>query len=100
MTRPSNERITRALAALTQWTEAPTTVEALEKLLSEFSQAELMGIAGASTSVTVGRIAWAELGRRRGYFDFVFKLSESTLDISAPAPAIHEGPVFTDPKGS
>lgn len=64
---------TKLFARLTTWCESPTTTEELEGLLKEARTEDLLAFTAAEeASPQVGTLAWAELGRRKGYFDFEY----------------------------
>lgn len=86
------------LSALLTWTTRPTTIEDLKKVLDKIDTPDLMAISLSTTSVAVGRIAWAEVARRRGYFALEFNLTEAELKIEGAAPAVHDGVLLSEPK--
>jgi hypothetical protein len=86
------------LRALLTWTLNVTTIEDLKKILDEIDTPDLMAISLSTSSQSVGRIAWAEVARRRGYFALEFNLTEAELKITGPAPAIHESVLLSEPK--
>lgn len=82
-------------AALISWTMNPDTTS-LEGILALFTDIELMVLSTQSVDgAACGRIAWLEYARRRGYFDFTFKISVLNdvvhLRVEAQSLPIHEG---------
>lgn len=66
---PSNTLFSR----LVQWCANPTTTEELDAILKEASLRNLFDfVLIESASPEVGTLAWAEIGRRKGYFDFEY----------------------------
>ena len=93
MTTPTYAAAT--YAKLIVWTNSPTTVEDLKRILAEVSTEDLFAVVKYSTLPTAAvRIAWAEVARRRGLFDFDIRAtelgSELRLDLVAEARGITE----------
>ncbi len=79
------------------WTTSPTTVEDLNKILPQLTIDELVHAATAVRGTT-GRIAWVELARRFGYFDFKVGVTHGVgglkLEYEAAAAPVHELPQY------
>jgi hypothetical protein len=88
-----NDRIQR----LVNWVSNPAPVAALKEIVPALTQDDLL-LCIANISGPAGRIAWAELGRRRGFADFEIRFTELegqlNLAFEAPAKAIHSEPMF------
>lgn len=86
---------TPAMAKLVSWTQCPTEEEDLEGLLKPLSNGDLMALFTAFAKDPAGSIAWAEYGRRQGYFDFkistVVGHGRLTVSLEGPAQPIHHG---------
>ncbi len=83
------------LAEVLKWIHNPTTTEELESLLRQIPEARILAfLAIEETNRSLGTLLWAELGRRRGYFEFEF-LTTSTagslkLELKGTAAAVSE----------
>lgn len=82
------------MSKLVSWTYSPTE-EDLEGLLKPLSDGDLMALFTSFKNDPVGVIAWAEYGRRQGYFDFkiatVVGHGKLTVSLEGPAQPIHHG---------
>lgn len=84
-----------ALAEVLKWIHNPTTTEELESLLRQVPEARILAfLAVEEANRSLGTLLWAELGRRRGYFDFeyiVTRTAESLkLELKGTAAAVSE----------
>jgi hypothetical protein len=86
--------ITPEMSRLVSWTHSPTE-EDLAEILKPLRDADLMVLFTAFAGQPAGQLAWAEYGRRQGYFDFkivsVVGQGQLTVTLEGPAKPIHHG---------
>ena len=85
----------RLFAEVLKWIHNPTTTSELERRLCRVPDAHILEfLAVEEVSRSLGTLLWAELGRRRGYFDFeyiVTRTAESLkLELKGTAAAVSE----------
>lgn len=87
----------KGLLDLVRWCSLPTRPSELFQILKTIRDDELL-LASTQLKGSVGRIAWAEVARRFGYFDFDISVTTGvgTLDVSLDAKAlpVHDNPIF------
>lgn len=80
------------IARLLTWTRNPDPIEAIDRILSDLSETDLLHIM-TFEKTHASRLAWIELGRRRGFGDFKLVVSqvEDVVELTFEAEA---GPVI------
>lgn len=83
---------------LVRWVNYPSNPLELFEILKAIRDDELV-VAADKIGGNTGRIAWAEIARRRGYFEFDVAVSQGVngleLSFSATAPPIHDLPQYS-----
>ena len=97
MTTTSEVQSRRGILHLVKWCVLPTQPSELFVILRGLRDDELL-LAMTKLKGVVGRISWAEYGRRQGYFAFDVAVTSGagklSVDFSAPAVPIHELPQY------
>jgi len=87
----------KSISNLLTWTRSPN-LETLPDVLADLSSGDLIMSMAIFKNDPAGRLAWAEWGRRAGYFDFQIKpvIAEGRLTIrfESKAEPIHHGAAF------
>jgi hypothetical protein len=82
---------------LVKWTYNPDPPEQIYNILASMQDADLI-VAMTSLDEAAGRVAWAEYGRRKGFFDFeirVVQVEDSVkLSFEADTKPIHHTPII------
>jgi len=82
---------------LVKWTHNPDPPELIHEILAAMKESDLI-VAMTMLQGAAGRIAWAEYGRRKGFFDFEIKtvqVEDSVkLSFEADARPIHHAPII------
>ena len=82
-----------AQVALVTWCNAPTTIEDLKEILAKLSDAELLILVVHMKRTAAGSVAFAEYGRRAGYYEFEFSMVDlKSLSIEASGRPAHQAP--------
>lgn len=99
MNNPLSPESMLRIAALHTWTVSPAGgVESLEHILKSLTDNELIYITAIfAPGEPVGRIAWVEYAKRRGYFDFEIRMIQVSpgqvkLILEAEGEAVHASP--------
>ena len=86
-----------AAQTLITWVQAPTTIEEYTSAADAMSEEELMLLVGFEDT-TVARLAWLELGQRRGLVSFDVALTpyagDMVLDVTLDPLRIASTPVL------
>ncbi len=87
----------RGVGRLLQWTYAPEPNDAIHSILRDLTNDDLL-FAFTHFDGPIGRIAWAEYGRRKKFIDFEVKVvtmeGQLNLSFEGDAKAIHENPIL------
>lgn len=87
----------RGIVHLICWVAHPSSPEELNSILEALTDEELVRAATVVRG-NAGRIAWVELARRYGYFDFKLGVTRGVgglkLTFDAPAVPVHDAPQY------